>query len=167
MLCRSTVDWWVLKAERPPVTPAAHCERAPTQTRRCLSSWDHNTTMELWFQITNLAWGLGQRSPCDAGPAGPALRQTETLGGGGLVNPPTLRRRQRQAQRPKTDWGGLGAQICFFNCWVWVWASAYYSYFCSTGFPASCPQRQILRINNVLWGQEVESNNTARQRRKI
>lgn len=72
----------MLKAERPPVTPAAHCERAPTQTRRCLSSWDHNTTMELWFQITNLAWGLGQRSPCDAGPAGPALRQTETLGGG-------------------------------------------------------------------------------------
>lgn len=43
--------------------------------------------MELWFQITNLAWGLGQRSPCDAGPAGPALRQTETLGGG--VSQPT------------------------------------------------------------------------------
>lgn len=44
--------------------------------------------MELWFQITNLAWGLGQRSPCDAGPAGPALRQTETLGGG-VVSQPT------------------------------------------------------------------------------
>lgn len=147
----------------------------PGCTLREGSNSDPALSLQLGSQHNDGALVSDHKSGLGAGTALPlwcwacraSVKADRNPWGGWSVNPPTLRRRQRQAQRPKTDWGGLGAQICFFNCWVWVWASAYYSYFCSTGFPASCPQRQILRINNVLWGQEVESNNTARQRRKI
>lgn len=69
----------VMKVERPPVTPATRCARAPLRARAVspagitTQSWSSGFRAQLWP-------GAGMALPCEAGPAGLTLRQTDAQG---------------------------------------------------------------------------------------
>lgn len=76
----------VMKVERPLVTPAARCERAPLRARAVSPA---GITTQRWSSgfRTLLRPGAGTALPCVVGPAGPNVRQTDTQGVSGPTQP--------------------------------------------------------------------------------
>lgn len=109
MLRRSTAER--CRVERPPVTPASRCERAPLRARAVspagitTQSWISGFRVQLWPEA-------GMVHPCEAVPAGLTLRQTDTQG----VSQPTHSQEEAatSARGQKTDESGLRPQLCFF-----------------------------------------------------
>lgn len=66
-----------MKVERPPVTPAARCERVRSEPGLSLQLGSQHNVGAL---VSEHDSGLGLALPCEAGHAGPTFRQTDTLG---------------------------------------------------------------------------------------